>query len=203
MKHIEAHQAPNPRRVRIFLAEKGIEVLLEEMALSIENIRSPSFTALNPVQRVPVLVLDDGTAISESVAICRYFEEMQPEPPLFGHGALGRAMVEMWTRRIEHHLLFHVAQCFRHLNPALAEREVPQVPEWGEANRPRAIAQLSIMDDALAQTPFIAGDTYSIAGITLLVAIDFMTRAKIDRPEGLSHLERWYDGMNARPSAAA
>ncbi|MEO1282160.1 MAG: glutathione S-transferase [Pseudomonadota bacterium] len=203
MKLIETHQAPNPRRVRIFLAEKGIEVALEEMALTVENIRSEAFTALNPIQRVPVLVLDDGTAISESVAICRYFEELQPDPPLFGTGALGRAMVEMWTRRVEHYLLFHIAQCFRHLHPAMVEREVPQVRDWGEANRPRALAQLKVMDDALAESEFIAGDAYSIADITLLVAVDFMQRARIDRPDGLSNLDRWYDMVQQRPSTAA
>lgn len=203
MKIIETRTAPNPRRVRIFLAEKGIEIPYEQMPLTVETINEPQFRALNPVGRVPVLVLDDGTAISESIAICRYFEAIQPDPPLFGVGAVGQAMVEMWNRRIEHHLLLHVAQAFRHLHPRMAAREVPQVTEWGEANKPKAQEQFVIMDRTLADRPFIAGDDYSVADITLLVAIDFAKDARIDWPEGLDNLARWYGEVSARPSAAA
>lgn len=203
MKIIETRTAPNPRRVRIFLAEKGVEIPYEEMPLTVETINEPSFRTLNPVGRVPILVLDDGTAISESIAICRYFELVQPEPPLFGVGAIGQATVEMWNRRIEHHLFLHVAQAFRHLHPRMAPREVPQVTEWGEANKPKAQEQLVVMDRALADRPFIAGDAYSVADITLLVAVDFARDARIEWPEGLDNLARWYRDVSSRPSAAA
>lgn len=203
MKILETRLAPNPRRVRIYLAEKGIQVPTEELDLMKGELKSESFTRLNKLQRVPVLVLDDGTAICESMAICRYFEELHPEPALFGTGALGRALVEMWQRRIELGLLGPVAAAFRHLHPAMAPFEVPQVAAWGEANKPKAHEMLHILDDQLAAHRYIAGDAYSVADITTLVAIDFMKPARVHRPEGLAHLERWYAEVSARPSAKA
>src|SRR5690349_17858336 len=145
MKIIETRMAPNPRRVRIFLAEKGIEVPFEQVDLMKGDLKTDAFTKLNKLQRVPVLVLDDGTSICESIAICRYFEELQPNPPLFGTGPLGRAQVEMWQRRMELGLLNAVASAFRHLHPAMAPLEVPQVPAWGEANKPRALEMLQLL----------------------------------------------------------
>jgi len=124
MKILQTRTAPNPRRVRIFLAEKGIEVPYEEVDLMKGDLKTPEFTRLNWFQRVPVLILDDGAAVAETMAICRYFEETQPEPALFGKGALGRASVEMWNRRMELGLLLSVAQAFRHLHPAMAHLEV-------------------------------------------------------------------------------
>jgi glutathione S-transferase len=203
MKILETRTAPNPRRVRIFLAEKGIEVPSEEMDLMKGALKTPDFTEKNWFQRVPVLLLDDGTAISETVAICRYFEEMKPEPPLFGTGALGRAKVEMWNRRMELGLFFSVAQAFRHLHPAMAHLEVPQVSAWGEANKPRALDILGFMDRELAGRQYIAGDALSIADITALVAVDFMKPARIQRPTELKSLDRWYGEMSSRPSAKA
>jgi glutathione S-transferase len=201
MKILQTRTAPNPRRVRIFLAEKGIEVPLEEV--DIMKLKTPEFTELNWFQRVPVLMLDDGTAIAETIAICRYFEETNPEPALFGGGALGRATVEMWSRRMELGLLLSVAQAFRHLHPAMAQLEVPQVPAWGEANKPRVLDILSFMDRELARRPFIAGDAFSVADITALVAVDFMKPARIQRPPELASLERWHREVSARPSARA
>ncbi len=165
--------------------------------------KKPDYRALNPMGRVPVLVLDDGTAISESMAICRYFEEIQPEPPLLGRDARDRAVVEMWQRRMELNLMFPVAQTFRHLHPAMSQLEQPQVAEWGEANRPRVLEQLRFLDSELATRRFIAGDAYTIADITALVAIDFMKPARIERPAELANLGRWYDEVSARPSAKA
>ena len=201
MKILQTRTAPNPRRVRIFLAEKGIEVPFEELDLM--KLKSPEFTELNWFQRVPVLVLDDGTVIAETVAICRYFEETQPEPALFGKGALGRATVEMWNRRMELGLLLSVAQAFRHLHPAMAQLEVPQVAAWGEANKPRALEILGFMDRELASRQYIAGDTFSVADITALVAVDFMKPARIQRPPELKNVERWHQEVSARPSAKA
>ncbi|MCB1520549.1 MAG: glutathione S-transferase [Hyphomicrobiaceae bacterium] len=203
MKIIETNGAPNPRRVRIFMAEKGADVVYEDIDLMVGALKTAEFSALNPFQRVPVLVLDDGTILTETVAICRYVEEIQPEPPLFGTGALERARVEMWQRRVELNFLLPVAQVFRHLHPKMAHLEVPQVPDWGEANRGRALSALTIIDDALGQSRYVAGDTFSIADITLLVAVEFMKPARITRPAELSHLARWYDEVRARPSAAA
>ena len=160
-------------------------------------------TSLNPMQQVPVLVLDDGTAISESVAICRYFEELQPEPPLLGRDGRERAIVEMWNRRMELGLFFRVAQYFRHSHPAMAALEKPQIVAWGEVNRERALEALAMLDQELASRPFIAGDRYSIADITALVAVDFMKPAKIERPAQLANLDRWYASVAARPSAQA
>ena len=203
MKIIEYSYAPNPRRVRIFLFEKDIQIEYEQIELTKFDHQKLSFTALNPLQRVPVLVLDDGSAISESLAICRYFEELQPAPALMGAGAMGKARTEMWQRRVELHLFFPVTQTFRHLHPAMKDREIPQVAAWGELNRPRALDMLSLLDKELAQRPYIAGEDFSIADITALVAVDFMKPAKIERPGNLPNLDRWYDEVSSRPSAGA
>jgi glutathione S-transferase len=203
MKILETRLAPNPRRVRIFLAEKGIDVTFEQVDLMKGDLKTDAFTKLNKLQRVPVLVLDDGTSICESIAICRYFEELQPSPALFGTGPLGRAQVEMWQRRMELGLLSAVASAFRHLHPAMATLEVPQVAAWGEANKPRALEMLQLLNDQLGANRYVAGDAYSVADITAMVAIDFMKPARVARPEGLANLDRWYGEVSARPSAKA
>jgi glutathione S-transferase len=203
MHIIETRTAPNPRRVRIFLAEKGLQVPFQEIELRADILRTPTFTQINPMQRVPVLVLDDDSTISESVAICRYFEELQPEPALFGRGAVGRARVEMWNRRAELGLFAAVTHVFRHLHPKMTELEVPQVPAWGETNKAKVANMLEVLDAALAQHEFIAGDDYTIADITALVAIDFMRPARIERPASLVNLARWHEQVRTRPSAAA
>lgn len=203
MKIIQTEMAPNPRRVRMYLAEKGLSVPFETIAFDLASLRDPEFTRLNPMQKVPVLVLDDGTVISESIAICRYFEELQPEPALFGVGALGKATVEMWQRRMELNLLLPVAQAFRHLHPAMAGLEVPQVAAWGEANKPRALAMLETMELQLASSRFIAGDAFSVADITGYLAVEFMKPARIGRPDTLTHVARWHAEIAARPSARA
>jgi glutathione S-transferase len=203
VKIIETRAAPNPRRVRIFLAEKGIEVPFEEVDLMAGALRAPAFTQLNPMQRVPVLILDDGTAIAETVAICRYFEEVRPQPALFGSGARERAIVEMWNRRAELGLFGAITHAFRHLNPKMAALEVPQIAAWGEANRLKVLDILALFDRQLSSHPFVAGDRYSIADITTMVAIDFLKPARIVLPGGLDHLRRWHGEVSARPSATA
>lgn len=203
MKLVETARAPNPRRVRIFLAEKGITLPTEQVDLGALEHKEPEFGDLNPMRRVPVLVFDDGTVLSESVAICRYFEETQPEPPLMGTDAITRATIEMWQRRMELELLFAVAQTFRHTHPHMAALEDPQVPEWGEANRPRVVSMMAFLDAELSDRRFIAGESYSIADITAMVACDLMKPAKIERPESLTNLARWYDEVSSRPSASA
>lgn len=203
MKLYDGGRAPNPRRVRIFLAEKGIEVTLIPVDMGALGHKSDEVTHRNPLQRLPILELDDVTTLTETVAICRYIEELNPEPALFGRGALGKAQVEMWQRRVELHLLMPVAHAFRHIHPAMKEWEVPQIAEWGEANKPKAIEFLRILDDHLADNEFLCGDTYSIADITGLVAMDFMKPARIDVPQELAHVARWYAALKARPSSGA
>ena len=203
MKLYDGGRAPNPRRVRVFLAEKGISVPLSPIDIGKREHKTPEYTALNPIQRIPSLVLDDGTVIAESIAICRYFEELQPEPRLFGRTPVECATVEMWQRRIEFELLGTIAAAFRHSHPFMAEFEVPQVPEWGEANRAKVAAFLQILDRHLGHNAFLCGDYFSVADITGLIAVDFMRLPKIDMPAGLSHVGRWHAALSARPSAAA
>jgi glutathione S-transferase len=203
MKLYDGGRAPNPRRVRIFLAEKGIKIPTEQVDLGALQQRTDAYTAINPMQRVPALVLDDGTVIAESIAICRYFEALQPDPPLFGRGALDIALVEMWNRRTELHLLFHVASVFQHLHPAMKQMVTPQVPEWGEANKPRVMAFLHFLDGELKNRAYVAGPDYTVADITAMVAVDFMRASKLAVPEALTNLKRWHEAVSARPSAAA
>ena len=203
MKLYDGGRAPNPRRVRIFLSEKGVNVPTEQINLGTLQQRSEVYTAINPMQRVPALVLDDGTVIAESIAICRYFEALHPNPPLFGAGALDSALVEMWNRRTELHLLFPVAALFQHLHPAMKVMVDPQVPAWGEANRPRVFAFLEFLDGELINRPYIAGENYTVADITAMVAVDFMRVSKLAVPDNLGNVRRWHEDVSARPSAAA
>lgn len=203
MKLYDSKMAPNPRRTRIFLAEKGISVPTEQVDMMKMEHKTAEYTALNPLQRMPALVLDDGSVITESVAICRYFEALQPEPPLFGVGAREIAEVEMWNRRAELNLFFYVAQVFRHSHPAMKDLEVPQVPDWAEANRPRIGEFLRVMDAHLEDHRFLAGDRFSVADITALCAIDFMKPIRMPVPEECVNVKRWHAEVSARPSARA
>jgi glutathione S-transferase len=203
MKLYDGGRAPNPRRVRIFLAEKRITLPLEPVDLGSLQHKSPAYSAVNPLQRLPALQLDDGTVLTESIAICRYFEEVQPEPALFGRGALEKALVEMWNRRMELHFLALVAHVFRNSHPAMKEMEQPQVPAWAEANKPRIAVFLGLLDRELKERRFAAGDSYSVADITGLVAVDFMKPAKLTLPEELANVRRWHAEISARPSAKA
>jgi glutathione S-transferase len=203
MKLYDGGRAPNPRRVRIFLAEKGVTIPTEQVDLGKLQQRSDAYTALNPMQRVPALVLDDGTVIAESIAICRYFEALNPDPPLFGRGALESALVEMWQRRMELHLLLPVATVFQHLHAAMKIMVDPQVVGWGEANKPRVTQFLQFLDGELKSRPFVAGAAYTVADITAMVAVDFMRVSKLTVPDELANVRRWYDAVTARPSAKA
>jgi glutathione S-transferase len=203
MKLYDGGRAPNPRRVRIFLAEKCVKVPTEQVDLGALQQRTEAYTAINPMQRVPALVLDDGTVIAESIAICRYFEALYPDPPLFGVGALNSALVEMWNRRAELHLLFPVAAIFQHQHPAMKQMVDPQVPAWGEANRPRVTSFLEFLDGELKGRPYIAGSDYTVADITALTAVDFMRVSKLVVPDNLGNVLRWHKAVSARPSTAA
>jgi glutathione S-transferase len=203
VKLYDGGRAPNPRRTRIFLAEKGINIPIEPVDLGALEHMKAEYAQINPLRRLPALVLDDGTVLTESVAICRYFEALQPEPALFGRGPLESARVEMWNRRLELNLLFAVAHVFRHTHPAMKAMEVPQVPAWAEANKPRILEFLAVVNRQLEGRRFITGDAFTIADITGMVAVDFMKPAKLSVPEELAQVRRWHAELSARPSAQA
>lgn len=203
MKLYDAKTAPNPRLVRVFLAEKGIEVPLEPVDIMAARNREPEFRKRNPFGTVPVLELDDGTCISETVAICRYFEALKPEPALMGAGSpREQALVEMWRRRVENELFHPVGQTFRNTHEFFKGR-IPQSREYGEICRRWATARLGWLDGVLAQTPYVAGDAYSIADITALIAVDFGRVSGIRPGDEHPNLKRWHAEVSARPSAAA
>ena len=203
MKLYDSKVAPNPRRARIFLAEKGITVPTEQVDIMLMQHKTPEYTAINPLQRMPALVLDDGTIITESIAICRYFEMLQPDPPLFGVGAKDVAIVEMWNRRTEINFFSNVAAVFRHTHPAMKELEIPQIAAWAEANRPRVTSFLELLDRELSNREYVAGDRFTIADITMQVAVDFMKPGRLAMPEGAKNVKRWHAAVSARPSASA
>jgi glutathione S-transferase len=203
MKLYDGGRAPNPRRVRVFLAEKGIELPIEPVDLGAMAHKSADYTAINPLQRVPALVLDDGVIITESIAICRYFELLHPHPRLFGEAPKEVATIEMWQRRIEFQLLLQVAHVFRNSHPAMKDMEVPQVQAWAEANKPRVMEFLDVLDRHLKDRRFVAGDRFTVADITGLVGIDFMKPAKLAVPDALVNVKRWHAEISARPSAKA
>jgi len=150
---------------------------------------------------VPALELEDGTVLTESVSICSYIEALHPEPNLMGVDALERAQIDMWSRRAEFGLMFPVAMVLRHGNPAMAVLE-DQVPEWAEANKPRVAKGLKWLNRALGESEFVAGERYTIAYITALVAVDFMRAIKTPVPDECTNILRWREALNTRPSTA-
>ncbi len=202
MKLYEYTMAPNPRRVRVFLAEKGIQVPYQQVDIGKSENRTPEFLAKNPIGKIPLLELDDGTYLAESVAICRYFEELQPEPPLLGTSARERAEVEMWQRRMELGLFELITGCFRNTHDFFKGR-LPQVPEYGNICKQAALGRLEWLDGELAAREFVAGERYTIADITALVAIDFGRIIDIRIQPEQKNLARWYQTVSTRPSAKA
>jgi glutathione S-transferase len=202
VKLYDSAMAPNPRRVRIFLAEKGISVPAVQVDIGKADNRKPEFLAKNPLGGLPVLELDDGRYLAESVAICRYFEERQPKPPLMGVDATDRAFVEMWQRRMESEVFSRITATFQNTHEFFKGR-IPQVPEFGEVCRKHALTRLAWLDGELAAREFIAGDRYTIADITALCGIDFgrVTHIRID--PAWKNLQRWHETVSARPSAKA
>lgn len=201
MKLYDGGRAPNPRRVQIFIKEKGIEIESQQLDLNALEHRSPEIAAKNPMMTVPFLELDDGTIISETIAICRYLESLYPEPSLFGKDALEQAIVEMWNRRVELGFFMRVAQSFRHLHPGGAVLEGEQVPDWGRKNQKLAMESLAVLDAHLSNSRFIAGETFTVADITAIVGAQFFKPARLEVPEeGCDHFKRWYAEVSARPS---
>lgn len=194
--------APNPRRVRIFAAEKGIALPSREVSIPAREHKAPEFLALNPRGQTPALQLDDGTVIAESVAICRYLEGLQPEPPLFGTSPKEQALIEMWNRRVEMVLMPPVGAVWVHTHKFTAA--LPgRIAEWGEANRPRIVDAMRFFDASLEGREYLASDRYSISDILLLTTIDFSAFIGMPMPDDLTHLRAWHARVSARPSAAA
>ena len=202
MKLYTTTLAPNPRRVRIFMEEKGIEIPVQEISIMEGEHKQEEYKKISPSSKVPALELDDGTVITESMAICRYLELLHPEPALFGSSKVEQAKIEMESRRIELELMLPIASAFRHTHPAAAALENPQIEEYGIAQRENAINRLNLLDEELGEQKFIAGDDYSIADITALCAIDFGGLAQIEVPSSLVNLSRWLENMRSRPSSA-
>ena len=206
MKLYTAKRAPNPRRVRIFLAEKGLDKSgdLEQVEIDIAKgeTRTTDFLSMNPLGMLPVLELDDGRWITESMAICRYFEALQPDPPLFGSDPLSIATIEQWNRHMELEILLPISETNRHTHSFWAS-SVEQIPDFGELSRRFACKRLDWLDTELANRPWIAGDAFSIADITALAGIDFGRISKIRIGDERANLARWYAAMNERPSASA
>lgn len=203
MKLYDYKAGPNPRRVRIFLAEKGVEIPLINVDIMKREQKSPAFLDKNPIGSIPVLELDDGTCISESVAICRYIEETRPERPLFGTTPKSKAIIEMWLRRVELNFMMPVGMVWLH-GHTLTEKLIKQIPEAADQNRKRIHMGYKLLDDQLAKHTYIAGDDYSVVDAVALASLDFANGlVGVPYAKDLTHLKRWHDTVSARPSALA
>ena len=211
MKLYNSQMAPNPRRTRIFLAEKGVDYEVVEYNIPKGDNLNPEFLKINPRGLLPTLVLDDGTVIDESIAICRYIEESVPEPNLMGIDAKSKAHIEARQRHMEFDGLNGAAEAFRNSYPGFRSRglggnvgEVPAIPELAERGRETVSRFFDSLNEYLGENAYCAGDSFSIADITALTAVDFATTAaRIAFPEDKPNLKRWYDEVSARPSAQA
>lgn len=209
MKFYDCKTAPSPRRVRIFLVEKGVELDTVQVDLGSGEQFSEEFRKVNPDCVVPALELDDGSCISEVLAICQYIEDLNPEPPLLGRSPEERARVSMWNGKVEQLGLMAMMDAFRNASKGLVDRALPgpesyaQIPELAERGRKRVLQFFYRLNDQLAGNGFVAGDAYSIADISAMVLIDFAGWIKIAIPDDASHLKRWYGEVSRRPSAAA
>jgi glutathione S-transferase len=202
MKIYETRTAPNPRRVRMFLAEKGIDVDYVQVDIQKGENLSAQMRAKNPLGKIPILELDDGTCIAETDAICTYFEALYPSPSLLGETALEKGTISMWQRQVELALMLQVGMCFQHTTGYFKDRMVP-VPEYGKEAGINAAKYFNILERRLSVTPFIAGDAFSIADITALCAIDFARVVGIRIKDEQENLQRWYENVSSRESAKA
>ena len=198
-----ATPAPNPRRVRIFLAEKGVRVPIAQVSIPAGEHKADAYLAVNPLGQTPALALDDQSVLTESVAICRYFEALHPDPPMFGVGAQNIAEVDMWTRRIELRLMTPLAMVWVHTHPYTARVVPHQYKDFGESQRPRVVAAMREFDAALNHRDWLDGERYTIADIVLLTTIDFAGFVGVPMPDEVPHLKAWHDRVTARPSAQA
>ncbi|HXX47542.1 MAG TPA: glutathione S-transferase family protein [Myxococcota bacterium] len=198
--------APNPRRVRIFLREKGLEIPLVNVPLAEGRHKAPEFLAKNSLGQLPVLELDDGTTLSESVSICRYLEALHPEPPLFGRDPAESARIDMWIRRVEFRVMQPAGMIWVHLHPFTAAYAASQgraqFKDFGESNWKVFAGACRWLDREIAGHEFVAGDRYSMADIVLQTTVDFGAAIGIDLPADCAKLAGWYERVRARPSAA-
>lgn len=205
MKFYTSSRTPNPRRVAMFMAEKGLaDIQQVQIDLSTGQNRSAEFLEKNPFGRVPVLELDDGRLLSETRAICSWLEGYAPEPNLMGEGYDERAFIEMTDRRVELHLFFGIANCVRHTHPGLAVLEQPQFADFGASQGEKMRETARWLDRTLAGQPFVAGQRFTIADITAFCALEFARGLMKFRPsaEGMPHLQAWRDRIAERPSAS-
>ena len=203
MKIYDFAFAPNPRRLRIFVAEKGLKIPIEQVDIFTGKNRTPEMLAKNPAGGLPVMELDDGTHLAESVAICRYLESLHPEPNMMGKNSREQADIEMWNRRVELGLFSAAGRAFQHTNELFKAR-LKQFPEYGVTQREAVTQQLQWLDAQIGNKPFIAGDRFTIADITAEVAVDFAAQAAgVAADAGLKNLGRWYQSVSSRPSAKA
>ena len=204
MKLYQSNSLPSPRRIRMFLAEKGIEnVEMVDVDVEGGEAREPEFLERNSLSEVPVLELDDGGHISEVTAISRYFEEIRPFPDLFGGTPGDKARVEMWLRRIESGLMGAVAAYYHHATAGFGDAGRYRNREWGENSRERATNTMRLLDGALGAEDFVAGATFSVADIAALCALDFAIACGIEIPSGANDLRAWHERVSLRESAAA
>ena len=202
MRLFTSANAPNPRRVHIFLAEKGVEIERVDIDINTAANRQPDFMVRNPMAQVPVLELDDGAYLAETMAICRYFEGTHPEPNLFGRDAREIAEIEMWNRRMEFEIALPVFMSFQMTHDFFKGR-IEQVPEFGEVSKRKALARLGWLDEELRGRDWIAGDRFTVADITALCAIDFGRVTRIRIADEQKHQAAWHERVSARPSASA
>lgn len=202
MKIYDTKTAPTPRRVRMFLAEKGIDVEYVQIDIVGGENLSAEMKAKNPLGKVPILELDDGTCISEANAICQYFEALQPQPRLYGHDPLSIANIAQWQQRAELYLFMQVGLCFQHSTGYFKDRMNP-IPEFGIEAGINAQKFMRVLDEHLSEQRFLAGDQFSVADITAFTAIDFARVVKIRILPEQVNLQRWYDEVKQRPSAQA
>jgi len=201
MKLYDFALAPNPRKVRIYLAEKGIDIPRQEINLAAGEQRSPEFLKINPLGQVPVLELDDGSHLPESLAIIEYLEELHPDPPLLGTDPVSRARIRAAERACEFGVLLPAAMIFQHTSQFFAKR-IRQIPEVAETAKGMLAKRWALLDERLANQEWLCG-AYSIADITLLVGVDFAAASGVHPDPSLSHLLRWHRSASARPSAKA
>jgi glutathione S-transferase len=203
MKLYDSRRAPNPRRVRWFMAEKGVtDIEIVQVDLLKGEHRAPDYLTKVGIAQAPALEMDDGTTITESLAICRYLESLYPEPNLFGRNAKETAVIEMWTRRAEMMLATPLMMAVRHGHPALAALE-KQSPEVAASNRIGAERALKLFDRRLRESAFIAADRITMADIVAIAGLDFARMVQFQAPEALVHFNRWTDAMRGRPAAQA
>ncbi|MFP3942412.1 MAG: glutathione S-transferase family protein [Alphaproteobacteria bacterium] len=208
MKFYDCTPAPSPRRARIFIAEKGIEVETVQVDLGSGEHLGPDFRALNPQCTVPVLELDDGTVITENAGIAAFLEAEYPEPPLLGRTPVEKGLVAMWNARVEFEGLTAVAEALRNSAKGFAGRALAgpenyeQIPELAERGRLRAARFLDMLNERLEGREFVATDAFSMADITAMVVVDFAKWLKLPESER-PHLRRWHEAVSARPSATA